>query len=585
MLPEASFVSRSEIRRRLVWGAVFAAAVIGGILTIIEPSDLAWTRGFMWAGSGNAIGTRPGIALGDHLQTAYYLWLWAHGLVSGHFPWTDPFQFALTGQTTLQVLGWPLVVLTMPVTAIAGPIAAYNAAVICGLLASAGCTYLLLRALDIPRPAAMVGGFAFAFAPFRLVQSGHTGAMLGFLLPLLLYTAERALRGRAAGRAWAWGCVATYLSVIASGELHFVMYGTVLFATFVVVRCFGVPRDRLRSLVLPAGVLLGAAAVLMTLIYGFVLSPSGRGGVAINAATYYAPRVANLLTRTKPSERYAYPGLAIAILAVAGLLTALRDASRRKAAVWAACVVAGSYVLAIAPSTRLFGLYKLIPFVGFVRVPGRILVLATVALAVLAGYGAAWMLRARRGVLAIVLVLAAIVMDAHGAAPGFKYTRAGANVLAAVPRGAPVLDLPPFPTDHHGASRYMLDLLRNPGPRVGGYDVLAPSSVQEAQRRSMSLTRVPVDPCDWRRAVDRFHFRYVAVHTDLFGVGALWPTAGPEPGYISGFRGTKIYAVSPGQLTGALDRTRGFHRVSDIDGTVVYRVGAAELACRGAPRR
>jgi hypothetical protein len=579
--PESTFVARSEIRRRVAWAAAFVVLIVVAIIAIIEPSDLAWSRAFMWSGSGNAIGSRPAIALGDHLQIAYYLWLWSHALVTGaHFPWVDPYQFALTGHTTLQVTGWPLILVSLPVEAVAGPIAAFNAVVISALVAAAGCAYLLGRALGLPRPAALVTGFAYAFAPFRLIQSGHIGAMLGFLLPLILYFAERAIRGKGNTRAWAWGCAVAYVSLIACGELHLVMYGTALFVTFVVVRSIHAPRERLRALIVPAVVLVAVSAGLMTLIYGFVLSPSGRHHTSLDAVHFYAPRPADLFHRSQPSERYAYPGLVIVVLAVVGFVSALRTSGRKLLSAWLALLIAGAYVLAIAPSAFVtLRWYRMLPFVGFVRVPGRVLVLATLALAIFAGFGATTLVRGRRGWIAVMLVLAALVLDARGATSSFEYTRAGANVLAVVPRGSAVLDLPPFPADHHGASRYVMDVMSNPGPRVGGYDVLAPPEMQDAQRTTMPLTRLPLDGCDWKKAQQHFHFGYVAVHTDLFGSGSLWPTEGPGPVAVDGFGPAPIWPVRPRQLLDAFDRARGFHRVSDIDGTLVYRVVGAELMC------
>lgn len=559
--------------RRLRWGIAYGVIVLLGLAALVDVSDLAWSRSFV-------VGAFGRLTLGDHLQVAYYMWLWSHALATlGHFPWSDVFQFALTGQTTIQASGWPLVLVSVPVNAIAGPVAAYNAVFYAAFVAAAGFTYLLARVLGAPRAAAAVAGFAYAFAPFRLVQSSHANSLLAFLLPLMLYFAERAIRGPGRPRLWGWACGLTYLSIVASGELHLALFASGLLPLYVVARAVGAPRERLRALIVPGMAAIAASALVLGLVEFFVLRPGAREATTASEILIYTPRLGNLYERLKPSERYAYPGVVTFVLALVGFGRMVASRAHRMLGLWLAGMTVAVYLFALSPGWRpTFAIYRRIPYVGLMRNPGRILVVAMLCLAVLAAFAFIGLRRPAVTAAIAALAMGGMIVDARGLAPLFNRAPAGDNVLAAVPEGAPVLDLPPFPPFHHASSRYMLDLMRRPGPRVGGYDVLAPESVRRRQARTASLTRVPPAPCEWRDAQRSFGFQYIAVHPDLFSSPPLWPSRG-GPGRYPAFGPIRIWPASGETLIRSLDGTRGFRRVSSIEGVAVYRIIPSELAC------
>ncbi len=547
--------------------AVFSVA----LALIVGPHNFAWSHGFMLGGSGPVNVNGHPLALGDHVQVTYYLWLWWDGIVHGHLPFVDPYQFVLTGHRTVIVLGWPLVLLFVPVTAIAGPVAAFNATVVVGFFASAVCAYLLARALGISRAGGLVAALAYAFAPWRLVQSGHIGTYLGFLPPLILYLAERALRSERDNRRWAWGCAAAYVSLAASGDLHTTLYTTPLLVTFVIVRAIGVPRERLRSLLLPAVVLVAGSAFVLGAQYEFLLAHESHNpnAVNINLAPGYAPRISGLFHPRHGSEQYDYPGAVIALLAVLGAIGAFITKRTRALSVWLVAVIGIAYVVAFAPAfAPAFKLMKALPLTGFIRVPGRDLVVAVLALALLAGFGISVLERRWSAWFVLPIALVLLVADVNLASGSFTYTSAGDNVLAAVPKNAAVMDLPPFPPWHHGGSRYMLDLTRHPGARASGYNVLVPDDVWNAQQQTWTLATVPVDACAWKRLATHMGFRYTAVHADLFGPPPYWPIAEMAS-----------HPVTSAALVKALDGTPGFHLVSSVDDTTVYHIVPAELHC------
>ena len=563
-----------ENLKRPVWAAIFLGLFALAFIAVVGPSDFAWTHGFMINGGGaSAVGGHP-LALGDHLQSTYYMWLWWHSMTTGsHLPWSDPYQFALTGHHVLAVAGWPLVLVFLPVMAIAGPIAAFNTVVIASFVATAICMYLLARQLGFSRVASTVASLAFAFAPFRLIQLGHFGTLVGFFPPLILYLADKAIRGTEHNARWAWGCAVAFVSLVASGELHLVLYVGPLFVTFVAVRAIGVPRERLRALVPAGAALIVVSAVVLGAIYHFVLSPSSDApnGVSVEFAQHYAPRIANFFHPTTGGEQYDYPGVVIVLLGALAVISVFVQSTKRRLLIWAICVVGVSYLVALLPGWGpAFNLMRQLPMTGFIRVPGRILIDAAVGLALLAGFGAQILERRWRGFVLLPLIGVLLIADVHLASGGFKYTTAGSDVESALPVDAPVMDLPPFQPGHFGASRYMLDIVRHPADRANGYDVLAPKEVWEAVAQEYDLTKLPVDVCRWKRLTTNMHFTYVAVHADLFGTFPYWPEARPH------------LAPTAAALNDALVHTPGFHQVSTIDDVTVFRVDPAALRCSAA---
>lgn len=553
--PEPALEAR-PLTRRLGWALVYAVATFVGFTVLFGFSNLVWNDGFMTS--------LDGTTAGDHVQLTYYFWVWWDAITSGaHLPWTDPYQFTATGFTTRQPFGWPLVVVSLPVQAVWGPVAAYNAVLYASFIAAAGATYAWVRRLDVPAVAAAVAGFAFAFAPFRLAQRWHINALLAFLLPLTLYFAERALRGPKRRARWAgWGAAAGFVSLAASGEMHVAVYFAPVLFLYVFIRARGVDRERLMSLLGPALAGVVGAAICMGLTYLTLHLPSYRASVGVSdAAQKYAPRPMDLVRRGPPSERTAYPNAVTFVLAALGGFAVLRRRGPKALYVFLVVVTGGAYVLALLPSTS-FGLaiYKVIPLLSHIRVPGRVLVLATLALAALAAFGMAQLRLKRVPAMALgVALMGLMVFDSASMTRNVASADVEPSLLAGVPQGARVLDLPPFDAGHFGSSRYMYQLIHNPGPRVGGYSIFATTEAWKAQQRTKPLTEVPLRQCDWRDTARSFGYRHFAVHTALFGVHPKWPRdaaaliaeleANPAFRRISATRDVIVYEVDPEKLT------------------------------------
>lgn len=556
---EHPVVSLRHWQFQISWGLLYSVITLLAYVALYGPSNLVWDGGFP-----TSLG---GITAGDHVQMTYYLWLWWHSLTSlSHLPWLDPFQFAATGHVMYQAFGWPLVLVSLPVQFLYGQITAFNAVFYAGFVAASGCMYLWVRKLGVSRAGAAVAGFAFAFAPFRLAQAFHANSILSFLLPLCLYLAESALRGPERWRRIAsWLCAFSFISITASAEMHVVAYFTPVFAAYIVIRTWRLPREQLRSLVLPATTIIVGSLVFGFLTFWLTFRPSLRGAVGIgNNALLYAPRISDVI-RKGSSERTAYPGIVITGLATLGAVAGLRRHGQRSVVTYLTVLIPVAYLLAVLPSVGQAGLrlYKSFPILSLIQVPGRILIISTLALAGLAAFGFERFgpsSRFARMTVAVILAVT-ILLDSHFATNGVHAEPADPQLMTAVPAGASVLELPPLSAGNYAGSRYQLQLTFNPGPRVGGYYVFVTPEADRAQRLAGPLTDVPLDPCRWLHVSAVLRFDYVAVHRSLFGRHRLlWHSDG-------------------GALVGALDATPGFERISSVKDVVVYRYDKSKLRC------
>lgn len=111
------------------------------------------------------------IAEVDGWQNVWNLW-WVHrALATPTNPFFTPLLFYPQGvDLTLQTLNISNGILFLPVTALFGPIAAYNAAVLTALVLSGVGGYALALRVSGDRLAAFIGGAIFAFSPFHLTK-------------------------------------------------------------------------------------------------------------------------------------------------------------------------------------------------------------------------------------------------------------------------------------------------------------------------------------------------------------------------------------------------------------------------------
>ncbi len=278
-------------------------------------------------------------------------------------------------------------------------------------LAFAG-AYLLARELGLGSGAAAVTGAAFAFAPFRLEQDGHMQVISSGGIPLALALGVRGYRLRRPGWVIAGSAVAAWqLSIGFTLGLPFAYLLAALGAIGAIVWLRrGRPRlDRGLAIATVAGAVLFAAA-------GFALSrpylrvadahPAARRTPATVEAYSGPLRIflvapsENLIWggATAPlrdgleniPEKTLFPGLVIVALAIAGLSSSVFPRWLRRG-LGAGVVAVSILALGFRAGGGLLWPYRIVydvlPGWQAIRVPGRLVTLSSLGLALLAGAG------------------------------------------------------------------------------------------------------------------------------------------------------------------------------------------------------
>src|SRR6266511_3155609 len=237
-----------------------------------------------------------GAAPGDHLQTGWNLWLFGHQLEQGNAPWRDPYSFRpeLAPRVNFQglVFGLPY----WPLFALFGAVVAWNLFTLLTFVGAGVATLAWLRSLGLPRGAALVGGLAFALAPYRVAQS--TGHLLG---PISLFVALALLAIEKRRSVLAAAAIA---AIPLSGQVSLALGAVPLFVAYAFVRGRGETFVFVGWLT-PALALAGLALLLRDRRYGLA---------ALLAAAVVVPIVIALGTHlpTYRWARHVVPGLKVA---------------------------------------------------------------------------------------------------------------------------------------------------------------------------------------------------------------------------------------------------------------------------------
>jgi hypothetical protein len=465
------------------------------------------------ASGGDGHGEPPA---GDHLQTVYRFWLVGHQLADGAAPWRDPFSFQpLTEQQT--VLGaWPFGLLYWPLGAMFGPVVAWNTLLMATVVAAGLVTYAWLRALDLGLWPALIGGLAFAVAPYRLDQSA-TGHVLGWaavLLPLALLGIERARLASTRARAHSWGALTAVAlaSICLSGQLHLAL-GAIPF-----VLAYAIVRARGLALLWTIGGLAATTALGLVIRYTLIAGSAEDQGRSLADLRKFQAEWIDLVNRFhRPgSEEFVYFGWLTPVLAVAGVVVLWRRQT------WLAVVLGVGALLPILlalgtnlPTYSL--LWHALPPLRYPRVPERFMPIADLALAALVAFAAAELLR-RAGarataVAALLLVLVALDL---GAQP-VSATAADPDNAAYAALGGPgrILELPLFDPGIHYGSVYDYYELQAGRERPQGYDTLAP---RRAYTFAFTYNRISCGiwlPGD-EAVLERLDVRHVLLHSGVY---------------------------------------------------------------------
>ena len=456
------------------------------------------------AGGANGHGEA---AAGDHLQTGYRLWLVGDQLEHGRAPWRDPYSFQPEAPKQWNVAGWPFGLPYWPLVALFGPVLAWNLFTLLVYGAAGALTFLWLRALELSRGAALVGGLAFALAPYRVEQSvGHLLGPISILLPLTLWSIET--------RRF-WFATLALASIPLSGQVHLALGAIPLAAAYALVR----RRDR-RTLV-GAAVMVAAAVAAGLLVQHAVIAGSiEAGGRSLAEVTRYSAHWSDFVERHDRDgpERFVFLGWLTPLVALAGVAS-LAVSRRAALAVLLALAAVVPMLLALGTTLPLYStLWRHVEPFRFPRVPERLMPIACLALAALVAFALDRVRAPALIAIAVVAIALDLDVNAYGRSAADPHNRAYAALRAAPP--GRLLELPVFTPDLHYGSVYMAYDMQVRRERPGGYSTLA-RKVADVAARELKPLSCGEDPKN--DALDRLGVRYVAVHRGLYRAARLDP--------------------------------------------------------------
>ena len=431
--------------------------------------------------------------LGDPLlNTSILAWNAKHLPLTADW-WNFPAFAPLSGVTafTEHLLGvYPL---TSPIIWETGnPVLAYNVLLLTCFPLNGLATYALVRELTDSAPAALVGGFAFAFAPFISNQLPHVQMLTAFGMPFALFALHRYMtHGR--GRDLVWFGLA-WLQVLLSNA-YFLVFFPILVVLWIAWFFRRTAIRRWLAIVATAAV---ATVPLLPLLIGYHTRQTAYGfaraylevlafsaGIHSFAGVSYFSVLWKEWLPTTYGEASLFPGFTIVALALVGIAYgALSDKHRA----WRRVTLfyfAGAFLMwmfALGPLVRWsgvrvpprYGPYWLLlhlPGALSIRVPARAWLPGALCLAVCAGFGAAALaLHKRARWLAPVLIVLIIAEGWFEAGALAVPTLPVLNI--GVPRGGVVLDLPM--SDDYGDARAQYLAVLGEYRVVNGYSGYSP---------------------------------------------------------------------------------------------------------------
>jgi hypothetical protein len=430
------------------------------------------------------------------VQTGWNLWLFGDQLEHGHAPWLDPYSFRPEVSPRVSFQGLVFGLPYWALFALFGAVVAWNLFTLLALAGAGLAACAWLRALDLPRGAALAGGLAFAFAPYRVAQStGHLLGPISLFLPLALVGIERR-RPLLAGAALA--------AIPLSGQVHLALGAVPLFVAYAFV------RGRSWRDAIPG---TAAAVVAGLLVQYFVIRGSlHESGRSLAEVGKYSAHWSDFFSRHGHGETFVLLGWLTPLLALAGLVLLVRERRFALAGFLAAATVI-PVAFALGTNLPTYELVRaVVPPLKVSRVPERLLPIACLALAALLAFAVA---RARPWLVAVVIVL--VAADLHTSVFGSVQANEGNRAYAAL-RDAPpgrLLELPVFLPDVHYNSTYLYYDMQARRQRPSGYSTTAPAA---ADRTARELQKVN---CGFALdRLDRLGIRAVAVHAAFYGPNA-----------------------------------------------------------------
>lgn len=508
---------------------------------------------------------------GDPLLTTYFLAWDAHAMATApgeiysaniFFPAPD----ALTFSENLFGL-WPLAAVLL---AFLTPLAAHNVLLIVGIAFSAyGASVLgrtVTQSLTQSISGGVLAGITYGFCAWRFIHLAHIQHAWGGWLALLLAAIVHYDRRRTTGAA-----VLVAAAFVLNGltNLHYLVFAVVLSAIALTFLIASAPTRRQPPYLFRLGGALGVATLIVAVILWPYRSTDrideirGDRGETLR----YSAVPGNWVSPDEDPEpeRRVFPGYAPAVVAIIGLVLAIRTASLRLWGLMAAACIAIGVIFSLGPNTSAYSfLFDHSTLFRGIRAPARWAVLAYLGMAVLSAI-------AVRGRLVVAVVVGALCAAPVFSAP-IRWYLMPAEVssvdhwLRDARFQGGVLELPIGDRDIY----YLLGAAFHHKPIVNGVSGGAPPTYT-AFRQMFSLPEVPEGALD---ELERLGVAIIVAHADALRDAPHirhWLREGVERGRIgyvgrfeTGISGDYVFAVGhSGRGLGTLPRNRGTPRNSE----------------------
>lgn len=477
------------------------------------------------------------VAQVDGWQNVWNLWWVQRALASAQNPFVTPLLFYPQGVSLyLQTLGITNGILVLPITALWGPVAGYNAALLLALTLTGLAGYALALHVSGDKRAAFLAGLLFTLAPSHLTRVWDGQLELASLQWAALYLLCL-LRALEAGRRRDAILAGVLLALTGLTSWYALLFMALMSLGLVLLwapssahprplRARGLGGTGLRGLIGQAALVAGTAAVLLLpVIVPAIASATRQGAVARPEPDELLARSANLLDFWLPSYLHPLWGEAIfarvgpawhnfsgdwnAALSYSVLALAALGAVTRWRESWRWLVLAGGALLfALGSELQIGGwrtgvplpyaLLNLLPGLSLGRRPGLFVAAATLALIPpsalgLSSLGALIQRRGRPLLWAIPLLLMAIELLPRpwpllpaAMHPAYQTLAGGSGA---------VLEVPPAAYKYVEPQRAQLVHGR---PILGGYLARSPSypwpNLMPAVRPLWKMRPEPADP-------------------------------------------------------------------------------------------
>lgn len=417
----------------------------------------------------------------------------------------------------------------------ANPHAASNWTILCSFVFSFVLTYALVRRLTGSVIGAFVAAMAFAFCPYVFAHTPHVQLLQTFGLPLGLLALHAFVEQPRVSTAVRLG-LALALAGLACG--YYGIFAGLMAALGVV--WFGAADGRLREgryWLLATGAACVSVLVVAPFFVPYLDVRAAGFERSLEEARLFSVRWRSYFASAQLFDRWMlaligqwrevlFPGFLSILLSAMTVwivfvskASPVRAANRRTVGFYLVLTALAVWT-SLGPDAGLYAvLHETVPVFEMIRAPARFGVLVTLALAVLAGIGAASLVATAHPARRRLLVAALVVVSIGGSIVGYLplvdappvdpvYAR-----LAGLPRG-PVVELPYFSERHerHRHTEYMLMSTYHWQPLVNGYSDHTPADAFEAAPR---LATFPSHEA-WVVIAER-RTRYLVIHWHIYG--------------------------------------------------------------------